>query len=253
MSKQYALAIQRYSERNKEAFVYPGSNYRQLAQFLNPFPPQPAFKASHKFKAFSYVILHTFGSGTEKNIEHFDALEGTEAFSRICVPKSDTSQLLTLKRDQTNIGERRTNKPEHGRLEALLFLRGYPSPEWLNLLGASYRLDPEYLRRHLLFSQYKDCFDIPALPACSRNILQLRITTICTRQVPLTRQILRQCRREEMGLVRKHQRQLGSDYNVGQSIVRRYSVLSETRFTLEQIASCCVQKRNGAWTGKVSY
>lgn len=52
-------------------------------------------------------------------------------------------------------------------------------------------------------------------------------------------------------MVRKNQRQLGMNSDIGQSIVRRFSVHDESIFTLEQRISIILKKKHGTWVAVV--
>lgn len=54
-------------------------------------------------------------------------------------------------------------------------------------------------------------------------------------------------------MVRKNQRQLGMNSDIGQSIVRRFSVHDESIFTLEQRISIILKKKHGTWVGEPLY
>lgn len=51
-------------------------------------------------------------------------------------------------------------------------------------------------------------------------------------------------------MVRKKQRQLGLNNDIGQSIVRRLFVHEESIFTLEQRISIILKKKHGTWLGE---
>ena len=131
----------------------------------------------------------------------------------------------------------------------LLFLRGFPSADWLNVLGATYRLDPEFMRRHLDFLQPQEYYDLPSLPSSSNNMLRLRLITICKRSQIVGYSHVEKHRWDEIEEVRKHQGRLGLHGVVGESIVRRFNNHDEMTFTLEQDVSCCVTRRNGRILG----
>ena len=141
-------------------------------------------------------------------------------------------------------------EPESGRL---IFLRGHSCRDWLLQLGARYRVDPEFFRRHLDFLQPVEFYDLPTLPSSSRNVIQLRIITICSREVAFTQEQMEESRREEIEAVKKHQRQLGASGSIGESIIRRFSIHGESIFTLEQEVTCCVKRKNGGWVGMISH
>ena len=134
----------------------------------------------------------------------------------------------------------------------LLFLAGWPSPEWLNAVGVRYRGDPEYFRRHLDKTFSQRIFDLPSLPSSSKNIVQIPIITIGARSDTgvLKRSELQSERRKADLYVREHLRNMDRSAKIGTSIVRRLQILDETYFTCEQEATICVQRREGSWTGK---
>ena len=132
----------------------------------------------------------------------------------------------------------------------LIFLRGYPTPEWLKSLGSQFRIDPEFFRRHMAIFERQDFFDVPALPSFTRNIIQLKITTLFTRQIVITQPAVLQGRRDSIEAVRRHQIELEKRDEVGNSIVRRLSIHNETTYSLEQDISCCIVKKHGGWAGE---
>ena len=120
------------------------------------------------------------------------------------------------------------------------------------MLGAVYRLDPEFMRRHLDFMQAAEFYDLPSLPSSSKDFLRLRISTICKRSEVIGYSHVEMARWNEREEVRKHQGLLGLHGTVDESIVRRFSNHDEMTYTLEQDISCCVARRNGRVTGNRS-
>lgn len=112
----------------------------------------------------------------------------------------------------------------------VIWLSGYPSPDWMNFIGAQYRVDPEFFRRHLIFLQSKDNHNIDVMPSSTQRMITIRLTTICRRSIALCRADIEQARNEAASSVRLHQQRL----RVGDSIVRRYLVFDNTTFTVEQ-------------------
>ena len=123
-------------------------------------------------------------------------------------------------------------------------IRGLSTARWLNLLGSQLRISPEYFRRHLDFLEPKNYYDLPAPQSSLRDIVHIKITTICTREVPITQQQIEHERREEREVIVKHQQQLAQHGKLGDSIVRRFAIHNKTVFTLQQNISCCVEKYN---------
>jgi hypothetical protein len=226
-SEQYAVTITNYSEHSKESYLHPGIHYRQLAQFLrSPSPGAPTGGNSRgtgsSSSRFAHVVIHHC-SDAGQNKDSYDDETGLQRLTQLPPPEPDTGRLV--------------------------FLRGHSSRSWLLQLGAQYRIDPEYFRRHLDFLQPRDFYDLPTLPSSSRNILQLRIVTICSREVPLTRDQIEENRREESKAVKRHQQKLGAVSALGESIVRKLSIHSESTFTLEQEVTVCIKKKSRGWLG----
>ena len=217
------MAVRNYCERSKEAFLHPGSHYHQLAQILSSTRKAATYNQAHQ-SPFVHFIIHDWSKEGQKR-EKYRGHEGLQKFGVLQPPE-----------------------PESGRL---IFIRGHLCGDWLLQLGAQYRIDPEYFRRHLDFLQSVESYDLPTLPSSSRNIIQLRIITICNREVPLTQDQIEESRREETKAVQRHQRQLGASGSVGESIIRRFPTHGETIFTLEQEVSFCVKRKNGGWIGRV--
>jgi hypothetical protein len=131
----------------------------------------------------------------------------------------------------------------------IFFMKGFPTAEWLNTLGAVCKLNPEFIRRHLDFMQYPLYYDLPALPSSSSNIVKLKITTIGTRSTALSITHVQHSRQNELEVVKGYQNQLGANKRVGESIVRKLSNHDETTFTLEQTISCCIKRKKGGFFG----
>lgn len=102
------------------------------------------------------------------------------------------------------------------------------------------------------FLKSKNYHDLPGLQSGTQTIVQLKITTICTRNSAINRDQVLLARRAEEEDVLKHQKKLGLNGIAGESIVRKFSVHNETTFTIEQIMSCHIKPRKGpnaGWTG----
>lgn len=65
----------------------------------------------------------------------------------------------------------------------LLFLRGYPSPQWLRVIGNKHGVNPDLYQRHFQYKTFtaggRDLCSSPSLPSSSSRIIQLTISTIC--------------------------------------------------------------------------
>ena len=212
-------------QRSKETSLYPGLNYRYLANFLKQSSDDPtsiSIDVASSPSTYDHVVVHGLGA-PERRVISYKALHGHETFAKEMHMSRCSSQLV--------------------------FLRGFSSAQWLNTLGAQYSIDPEFFRRHLDFQHPEDSFDLPPLPSSTRNIIDLPVLTICHRQTPLEQYRVQQERREALDEVRKNQRQLIANNKTGDSIVRCFFIHDEATFALEQRISITMikRKKHGAW------
>lgn len=142
----------------------------------------------------------------------------------------------------------------------IMFLRGYPSPQWLRLIGSKYHVDPEFFARHMDFRTTWDKsnnFSFPSLPSSSWHLIDLPVITIGYRDVAT-----KQYEQDEIHAMRKseeiamenycHQLCTGAGLKCGNSIVRKYYSLDETHFVIEQRISICLQELGTSWVGKLT-
>lgn len=133
-SKEYAQRVQTHASSTVSESLHPGDGLRNLADFLwQPYllraaqidntsepPATPATQHGPCFVSL-YQISHGAVSRTPfETVQQFEDLEESVITGQSC--------------------------------SALLLLQGYPSPEWLNALGARFGLDPEFYHRHLIFA-----------------------------------------------------------------------------------------------------
>ncbi|KAK9445103.1 Mg2+ transporter protein, CorA-like/Zinc transport protein ZntB [Metarhizium brunneum] len=156
----------------------------------------------------------------------------------------------------------KTNSETSKSLSRLLFLRGFPSAEWLGVIDARYRIDSEFFMRFLHFKPARDTtpnYSLPALPAETWNILELPIVTIGERKVlpGLVDQSTINTMRKEAGLQLQvhHDLLRGNDgVVVASSVVRDISIIDHSCFALEQCIWICLQpllrkdSDGGRWT-----
>lgn len=242
--RTYAQTVVSHSMRRKENSLFPGINYKPFADYLSRSGTYD-FDATNKRTGtyipdgYTFASLHDYPlandrSSNAKEMYNFDcALPGQEALSRQSLNHSPSAQLL--------------------------FLRGFASPEWLRLIGCSYRIDPEFFRRHLDFIRLKeDHFDLPNLPSVSYNIVTLPLMTIGTRDCRKL-SVRRGCgdfiepeRKRAIARMRTYLSQMTKEARVGQSIIRNYLIFDEKYIAIEQQLSICLQQRREGWTGQNS-
>jgi hypothetical protein len=228
----YAQTVRDYSRQTVETTLFPGSNYLPLANFLSrPYSSgvltPPASRQTTRFDdPFVFATLHEFGDHDHHKVTNFTS--GNDGLTKYA--QYDTAN-------------------ECGRL---LFLRGFPSPDWLNLIGSRHRVDPEFFRRHLNFIQPPDSFDLPATPLSSSNFLTLPVITIGKRQKGYTGINLsvledRERSADEMAT---YLRELSIADIAGQSIVRKFFIHDATYFTIEQDVSVYVRGQGKSWDSR---
>ena len=144
----------------------------------------------------------------------------------------------------------------------VFFLRGFPSPEWLGLIGCTYRVDPEFFNRFLDLRSAHDrsnYFSVPSLPSNGWNIIDLSLITLGIRNSttmigqPFDLVAMRaDC---NAALLDGHNHVLrGGHVPVGSTLIRNLNVLDETHFAIEQRISVYLHppENDRGWVSKSS-
>lgn len=143
----------------------------------------------------------------------------------------------------------KTSGPKH-----FVFMRGYPSPSWLNTVGAKFFVDPEFFLRHLDGLDARRTSDTPYLPslAASGQIVHLRIPTIGSWNDHAATSSVRELRENCEKSMSTYTDQLFPRDNIDPCypIVRRFIVHDKHNFTIEQLISLCVSFKGTNWTGQ---
>ncbi|KAF2114039.1 hypothetical protein BDV96DRAFT_647527 [Lophiotrema nucula] len=222
-AEQYVNSLRALCERSKTCYLHCGEHYKALARFLekqSPLNTQIGYRI-----VFHHVIIHThYVNGDTPRFDRFDGTQDPDT-SMSHVPATEAN------------------------MAQFVFLRGFVGAKWLATLGTHYRIDPEFLRRHLDFLQPTSFNDLPPLPTTWRTAGRLRLTTVCVRETPLTSSEVQARRLDELQRTKRFQQQLGSTGTYGATIIRTYSVLSELHVALGQDISFHVKKKkSGGWT-----
>jgi hypothetical protein len=206
--------------RLKEHCLFPGSNYRYLAQFLCQT------QTSQPLTDESYIFVASY----DLNIE------GDERFRTYSAGGHGLEEFASHSDPLTRSGGH------------LLFMRGFPSPQWLCLIGWRYRIDPEYFRRHLNFCETNDHFELPSNLSSARNIIKIPIHTIGKRNSIKSSTVDFNQRRLNMrASVSSHLHKLRQHGQLGDSIIRKAMVFDDQYSTIEQTISVCVEKKAANW------
>ncbi|KAK0746924.1 hypothetical protein B0T18DRAFT_163255 [Schizothecium vesticola] len=203
-AERYAGYIVAHALRGQDRHLFCSSHFR----FLSDVVSRPDVAISLETDRFDYVVSCDFISAHDPT---------DPSARRVLTTFGSTPNVVFTDPDQLST--------------RILFMRGYPSADWINVLGSQYRVDIEFFRQKLGFLDGKTYYDLPAMPSNSQNILHLKISTIYAREVPLTLSQLRKLRQSEKRAVRQHQR---SPSAVGASIFRQVTLVDETSFAVEQ-------------------
>jgi hypothetical protein len=228
--EEYAKYIYNHAQKSAKNSLYPGDDFQWLATFLNQssgHTRQPSRSSRPALFASLYLL-----QGLDQAWKDF--------------PSGDLQSPERLQvADDYFYGN------STGSVNQILFLRGYPTPEWLRTLGSYFFIDAEFFRQHLEFNlfPYKNMFSAPSLPSSSSNIVRLRVTSLGLREMPVSDiTSFRQECRESMA---QFEQRLGqSSVDVGTSIVRRFSVHTAKYFSFEQDISIWYRQRGRGWIGK---
>ncbi|KAK3321235.1 hypothetical protein B0T19DRAFT_431906 [Cercophora scortea] len=223
----YTKSVVTHAGRDKGRYLSPGTNYFLLSDFLSrPKPRNPLTSVTPSSipgsqVALPFAVLHCLGYGPRdpKRLATFFKPEDLYEFEAHSDPEGPGQ--------------------DHGDV---LFLRGYPSPEWVSVVGAKYRLDPEIFRRHLKLPNSKDYFELPGLPS-SDCTLELRIPSI-GEVTSGTSKPSDAARR-----LRLYWQSLGAGGRAGESIVRRFHRHGTQYFSIEQRMTISVRRRPSASRG----
>lgn len=145
---------------------------------------------------------------------------------------------------------------------AVLFMRGFPSPEWLNSVGAKFRIDPEFFQKHLNFSSetanaLPSITLTPSLPSVQTDTVTLYVTTICQRlsdsRGHLSQDYLDEARELASQEMAKYVSSLSGlncpRITLGDSVVREFSIHDSEHFSIEQALSINISRCGKGWLG----
>ncbi|KAL9611675.1 MAG: hypothetical protein Q9167_003704 [Letrouitia subvulpina] len=138
----------------------------------------------------------------------------------------------------------------------IVFLRGFPSPEWFNHLGAALNIDPELFSRHLDVStgsipdssrpdhHYTTPFPI------TKDLIQLRICNIGSWNTTTSNSTLAVLRQSCEASMSQHLKDFvrWTNIDVGDSIVRRFMLHDLHTFSIEQRISIEVIYHTRTWS-----
>ncbi|OBT64481.1 hypothetical protein VE03_05375 [Pseudogymnoascus sp. 23342-1-I1] len=230
-SEQYTKSLHQACTESLQTDLFSRIHYQFLSHYLKSTsrygPPThgPDRRASvpasqTHVDRFTYVVVHTISNGTIKRHD-FDHKLGLDEFWAFPEAEPNTDQVI--------------------------FVRGSLSPAWLELLGAKYKVDPEFFRRHLQYLSQSDYSDLPPLPSASTNSIFLPVTSLYTRSLALSEDQVRRQRNEDNDIARNNQQAIRQKATCGESVIRNVSTLSDRLLSIEHDISIYIRERkNGS-------
>lgn len=222
----YAEKVISYSKNSPQESLYHGQDYQPLANFLSTHYGDSQSESCYRVPAGHrdltvgwYYLLH-------------------REIPRAPKPIMSLDDLNNLRRDHARW------QPSGG----LLFLRGYPSPEWLTSLGSQYDVNPEFWARHMDFLSAPPAAHITTpwmLPSSSDDVFRLRFTTVGSRgpvSPPLDRTGLKKLRESSARQMEQYEEKLryahlNPEWRHGDSIVRRFTIHDQEYFSFDQVGT----------------
>ncbi|KAG8529127.1 uncharacterized protein KY384_005762 [Bacidia gigantensis] len=223
----YAKAIDDFSALDSGR----GYNFRNLAEFLAPrYPPLPKLVSrSHGDFIAVYELCQQPSTGlwfqNTRQLHSCDDLRHGKLFGN-----SETTKYI-------------------------IFLKGFPSPEWLRCIGSTYNIDPEYFRRFLEFgppirsARRTSAF---ALRSSSPKMLTLNVTTVQLLEPSARRDTSseRQRNANNVGMEHYIMSLLRGEAATSDPVVRDYWTVDAKSFVIEQRISIYLQtdeERGDGW------
>ena len=229
--EEYGRFIYTHSLRPMDLSVFPGDNYRDLAIWLQA-PPRRSEKlhADDAPDDHCLAVLYDLGAMGDSERRRYFKADDLESLREVPKPGKDCGQVLML--------------------------RGCPSSDWIKTIGGKYRLDPEFIRRHLDFfatMTSRAAFSLPSVTSSYSNIVRLTVSTIVSLYPPLSRLgglDIQRLRRDRDATMAKYLRRYQNIACCGDSIVRDHCILDAHHSILDQSISICVQGYgDGGWSG----
>ncbi|QKX62995.1 uncharacterized protein TRUGW13939_10163 [Talaromyces rugulosus] len=217
--REYVEAIVFHSKQTIQDTLYPGDVFEDLGLYLK--------KGVQSFRPPNNIqgTLHTIDKVAGRSLDIY----------------SNASQCA-----------QKLDEDKNSRRCQIIFLNGYPSPQWISTIGALCRTDPQYFNTHLRFRCRRGYYSTPTLRSGLENIITLRFVTLGSREDRFG-----QCDQDQVDALRlggerdmgkyEHDLMVGNGLEAGDSIVRSFSVLDDKNFFIEQEMSICLHKYEEGW------
>ncbi|KAK3935811.1 hypothetical protein QBC46DRAFT_461874 [Diplogelasinospora grovesii] len=234
----YARKLQTHSQLSTESCVYSFSHYANLADFLN-FP--------YDAKLEDDTLVEYPADSDDERYVIIDRYFSDEKMRRTEPGSFDDLKFLLEDPNQIHTG-------------TLIFLRGHQPARWLNLIGATFSVDPEFYRRHLNFGQAPggtESFSDSSLPSGHSHMIQISIATLGLRSTQQgmsfqdNHENLQALRDQSYKMINQYLSKLSvaraGTVSQGDSIVRDFALHDRQHFSISQEISIYVGSKDGKW------
>jgi hypothetical protein len=242
--EEYGANLQRLSHTvPSHPELYSRVQYQALAHFLTrPIAPSPQTQLSEgssaqgnwrteRNKEFVHILVYTSSQNAQFQRKDFNLNDGLIQFSGLPAPEANSTQVV--------------------------FVRGSLSPSWATALGAKYKIDPEFLRQHLRYLDTRDDrdnSDQPSLSSTMNGKISLTVPSLHVQESPLSMYDVRKNRERDSNVARKNQQSIVSRAASGETIVRRFTTLSDRLCSIEhEIAIFTRRGKNNGQVGKITH
>jgi hypothetical protein len=236
-SELYAHDVFSFSRKTPEDSFYSGLHYARLGRFLiSPY-------RSNGDSTSAIVSSTNANFATLYDLDYQNC--GNDRIRQFINPDEFAAHMEPSKQSR------------NGSAGRILFIRGFPSPQWLNQIGATFDVDPEFFYRHIEISADStsstatpDYYCAPHLPS-SADIIQLRISNIGSWDNSRSLGSIETLRKDCSASMNLHLEDFLRlrNMSVCDSIVRRFTVHDIQHFTVEQMISIKVLRHDRRWTG----
>ncbi|KAJ8133595.1 hypothetical protein O1611_g22 [Lasiodiplodia mahajangana] len=224
----YTARLNRLSETPRRPELYSRVQYQFLTPYLSTPPGYTQQTRSGgsahaqwctrpNSDAFIHVVVHSFSGGAQLERRDFNLDDGLTRF--IDHPQSEAN------------------------VDQIIFVRGSLSSKWIEALGTKYKIDPEFFRRHLRYLPGRDHSDLPSLPSANTDIMTLKLASLYTRTYTLAPEQIERSRRKDSDVARRNQKSISSNMACGETVIRKFSTLSDRLLSVEHEISIFTRNR----------
>lgn len=271
-AERYARKVIRYSKLDTFDAYLSGKHYNRLGKFLiSPYQSYgDEFSIDIPEYDFNFVTICDLGRKRQdpahtrlfcrpdeftKYLEHPDHNAISEVIAEDSQNSAHGSDSELIKQPVQSIRDAPLKPKQSG---IMVFLRGFPSPQWLNHLGSALDIDPEFFSRHLDVSpglisdaSQKDSSYVIPSPKTT-DLIELRICNTGSWSTTSPGTNLATLRKSCKASLSSHLDDFLHWRNiaVGDSVVRRFIVQDQHNFAIEQRISIEVVYHTRRWSSR---